>query len=115
MAHKRIYTVILGLLLCYLVVSAQKPRREKEGRKASVSTLPLDVAKDKKDKKDKKRLWIGVFDREEDLRGKKGKKGSKAEVSTLPLSMDKDKKSGKSKFDQKSNQIELNNVRDDVQ
>ena len=112
MVHKRIYAVILGLLLCCLVVSAQKPRGEKGGREAGVSILPLDIAKDKKGKK---RRWVGVFDREEDLRGKKSKKGIKAEASTLPLNMDKDKKSPKPKFDQKSDQIELNSVGDDAQ
>ncbi len=81
MAHTRIYAVILGLFLCCLAASAEKPRREKGDRKAGVSTLPLGMAKDKK--------------------------GKKVGVSTLPLNMDKakkGKKGRKSKFDQKSNQ-----------
>ena len=54
MAHTRIYAVILGLFLCCLAASAEKPRREKGDRKAGVSTLPLGMAKDKKGKKGRK-------------------------------------------------------------
>ena len=51
MIHTRIYAVILGLFLCCLTVSAEKPQRAKGDRKAGVSTLPLGMAKDKKGKK----------------------------------------------------------------
>jgi len=43
MTHTRIYAVILGLFLCCLTVSAEKPQRAKGDRKAGVSTLPLNV------------------------------------------------------------------------
>ena len=54
MTHTRIYAVILGLFLCCLTASAEKPRRAKGDRKAGVSTLPLGMAKEEKGKKGRK-------------------------------------------------------------
>ena len=83
MTHIRIYAVILGLFLCCLAASAEKPRREKGDRKAGVSTLPLGMAKDKKSQK------VGV--------------------STLPLNIDKAKKGKKGR---KLNSIRAGDVVD---